>query len=149
MFRSFSMFIPAQEYGQRPTRHGARSLGWGLMAPGLGLIGAALAMIIWPELLAYFVASLLQCGGTVVLMLSHHLLSRGRTLVHAREGDHGVLAQQMVLSTPPHHAALSRILRRNSGRPGMLGLGGTACIAALAQRRRLSRRCSPMRQHGA
>jgi hypothetical protein len=33
------------------------------MAPGLGLIGAALAMIIWPELLAYVVASLLLCAG--------------------------------------------------------------------------------------
>jgi len=39
------------------------------MAPGLGLICAALAMVIWPELLAYFVASLLLCGGIGLLML--------------------------------------------------------------------------------
>jgi len=39
------------------------------MAPGLGLICAALAMVIWPALLAYFVASLLLCGGTVLLMV--------------------------------------------------------------------------------
>ena len=69
MFRSFAMFIPAQEYGQRPTRPGARGRGWRLMAPGLGLICAALAMVIWPALLAYFVASLLLCGGTVLLMV--------------------------------------------------------------------------------
>ena len=69
MFRSFSMFIPAQEYGQRPARHGARGLGWRLMVPGFGLICAALAMVIWPALLAYFVASLLLCGGTVLLMV--------------------------------------------------------------------------------
>jgi hypothetical protein len=29
------------------------------MMPGLGLIGVALAMIIWPALLAYFIASIL------------------------------------------------------------------------------------------
>jgi peptidoglycan/LPS O-acetylase OafA/YrhL len=69
MFRGFSIFIPTQGYSQHHTNHGARSLGWRLMAPGLGLICAALAMVIWPELLAYFVASLLLCGGTVLLML--------------------------------------------------------------------------------
>jgi peptidoglycan/LPS O-acetylase OafA/YrhL len=69
MFRGFSIFIPTQGYDQHQTRHGARGRGWGLMTPGLGLICAALAMIIWPELLAYFVASLLLCGGTVLLMV--------------------------------------------------------------------------------
>jgi hypothetical protein len=43
------------------------------MAPGLGLICAALAMIIWPKLLAYFVASLLLCGGTVLFMVGWRL----------------------------------------------------------------------------
>ena len=43
------------------------------MAPGFGLICAALAMIIWPALLAYFVASLLLCGGTVLLMVGWRL----------------------------------------------------------------------------
>jgi hypothetical protein len=69
MFRSFAMFIPVQEYGQRPTRDGARGFGWRLMVPGFCLICAALAMVIWPELLAYFVASLLLCGGTVLLIV--------------------------------------------------------------------------------
>src|SRR5262245_24210281 len=69
MFRGFAMFIPAQEYGQRPTRPGARGFGWRLMVPGFCLICAALAMVIWPELLAYFVASLLLCGGTVLFMV--------------------------------------------------------------------------------
>jgi hypothetical protein len=69
MFKSFTMFIPTQEYGQRPTRHGARGLGWCLMVPGLSLIGAALAMVIWPALLAYFVASLLLCGGTALFIV--------------------------------------------------------------------------------
>jgi hypothetical protein len=51
------------------------------MAPGLGLIGAALAMIIWPALLAYLVASLLLCGGTVLCMMGwrmHRLEQPGR-----------------------------------------------------------------------
>ena len=69
MFRGFAMFIPAQEYGQRYTKNGVHGRGWRLMAPGLGLICAALAMSIWPELLAYFVASLLLCGGTMLLLL--------------------------------------------------------------------------------
>ena len=69
MFRGFSMFIPTQGHDQHHTRHGPRGRGWGLMAPGFGLICAALAMIIWPELLAYFVASLLLCGGTALLMV--------------------------------------------------------------------------------
>src|SRR5215510_7891941 len=69
MFRGFSIFIPTQGYDQHQTRHDARGRGWGLIAPGLGLICAALAMVIWPALLAYFVASLLLCGGTVLLMV--------------------------------------------------------------------------------
>lgn len=69
MFRGFSIFIPTQGHDQHQTRHGPRGLGWGLMAPGFGLICAALAMIIWPELLAYLVASLLLCGGTALLMV--------------------------------------------------------------------------------
>ena len=69
MFRGFTVFMPTQEDGQRPTTLGARGLGWLLVASGLGLICAALAMILWPALLAYFVASLLLCGGTVLLMV--------------------------------------------------------------------------------
>jgi len=76
MFRGFSIFIPTQGYDQPHTRHGTWSRGWGLMAPGFGLICAALAMIIWPELLAYFVASLLLCGGTVLLMVGWRMRQR-------------------------------------------------------------------------
>jgi peptidoglycan/LPS O-acetylase OafA/YrhL len=69
MFRGFPIFIRMQEYGQRQTRHGARGMWWLTMAPGLGLICAALAMIIWPDLLAYFVASILLCVGTAFTVL--------------------------------------------------------------------------------
>jgi hypothetical protein len=36
------------------------------MMPGLGLIGVALAMILWPALLAYFIASMLLCVGVAL-----------------------------------------------------------------------------------
>lgn len=61
MFGDFSHLIYLRS--QRPPGYGARGLWWLVMAPGLGLIGASLAMIIWPELLAYVVASLLLCAG--------------------------------------------------------------------------------------
>jgi uncharacterized membrane protein HdeD (DUF308 family) len=69
MFRGFSIFIPTQEYRQHQTRNGSRGLGWRLMVPGLCLICAALALVLWPALLAYVVASLLLCGGIVLIML--------------------------------------------------------------------------------
>jgi hypothetical protein len=78
MFRGFSIFIPTPGYDQPQTRHGARGLGWLLMAPGLGLICAALAMIIWPALLAYLVASLLLCGGTVLLIVGWRMRQLGQ-----------------------------------------------------------------------
>jgi hypothetical protein len=43
------------------------------MMPGLGLIGVALAMIIWPDLLAYFIASLLLCVGVALTALGWRL----------------------------------------------------------------------------
>ena len=69
MFRGVPLFIRMQEYGPRQTRHGARGMWWLAMAPGLGLTCAALAMIIWPDLLAYFVASLLLGVGTALTVL--------------------------------------------------------------------------------
>jgi hypothetical protein len=85
MFRGFPIFIRMQEYGQRQTRHGASGIGWLAMAPGLSLICVALAMIIWPELLAYFVASILLCVGTVWTVWGgrmHHLAQHGRRPRH-------------------------------------------------------------------
>jgi hypothetical protein len=63
MVRGFPHFIHTPWYGQHQTRHGARDLWWRVMMPGLGLIGVVLAMIIWPALLAYFIASMLLCVG--------------------------------------------------------------------------------------
>ena len=85
MFRGVPLFIHRQEYGQRQSRHGARGIGWLAMAPGLGLIGAALAMILWPDLLAYFVASLLLGVGTALTVWGwrmRHLAQHGRRPRH-------------------------------------------------------------------
>ena len=64
MFRGFPSFMYLRS--QRPSEYQASGLGWLVMVPGLGLIGAALAMIIWPELLAYVVAAILLCAGIVL-----------------------------------------------------------------------------------
>ena len=55
------------------------------MAPGLGVIGAALAMIIWPDLLAYFVASLLLGVGTTLTVLGWRMRHLEQ---HARRPRH-------------------------------------------------------------
>jgi hypothetical protein len=85
MFRGFPIFIHMQEYDQRQTRHGANGIGWLTMVPGLGLIGVALAMIIWPDLLAYFVASILLCAGIALTVLGwrmRHLAQDARQSRH-------------------------------------------------------------------
>ena len=43
------------------------------MMPGLSLIGVALAMIIWPALLAYFIASMLLGVGVALTALGWRL----------------------------------------------------------------------------
>jgi hypothetical protein len=57
------------------------------MMPGFGLIGMALIMIIWPELLVYFVASMLLYVG-VALTASGWRLRRLEQ--HARRHMYGV-----------------------------------------------------------
>ena len=85
MVRGFPLFIHRQEYGPRQTRQGARGIGWLTLVPGLGCIGVALAMIIWPDLLAYFVASLLLCAGIALTVLGwrrRHLTQDARQPQH-------------------------------------------------------------------
>ncbi len=52
MFTRSPIFIRFQHYGRRV----ADRSWWLLMAPGLALMALALAILIWPELLAYLVA---------------------------------------------------------------------------------------------
>jgi hypothetical protein len=61
MFRGTPFFVNVNRYGQRFGIGGAA--GWLLMGPGLALAGFGLAILIWPELLAYLVAGLLLFAG--------------------------------------------------------------------------------------
>lgn len=67
-FTSSPFFV---RFGSGPRglpRRVARGPWWLLMAPGLGLVLLALAILIWPELLAYLVAgALLFVGMTLTL----------------------------------------------------------------------------------
>jgi len=59
MFTGFPGFIRFRSYGQRVTSGGW----WLVMGPGLLLTLIALAILIWPELLAYLVAMAMLIAG--------------------------------------------------------------------------------------
>jgi len=57
------MFVQFNRFGQRFGSRAGGSAGWLLMGPGLLLAAIGLAILIWPELLAYTVAGLLLFAG--------------------------------------------------------------------------------------
>ncbi len=59
MFTREPVFIRFQQYRQRFST----GAWWMIMAPGLVLTLFALAILVWPELLAYMVASVLLFAG--------------------------------------------------------------------------------------
>lgn len=83
MFKSFPGFMYIHGTNQRFTRNGTRSPWWLVMAPGLVLICIAVTMLIWPELLAYMVATVLLCIGTVLAVLGWRMRQIER---HVRQG---------------------------------------------------------------
>jgi hypothetical protein len=64
------MFIRFQRYGQRFTGDAVGGAWWLLMAPGIALTLVALAILLWPELLAYMVASVLLFAGVTLMAWS-------------------------------------------------------------------------------
>jgi hypothetical protein len=62
MFRSEPFLV-----GWQNTRQLVRQTSWLVMAPGLMLTLLALAILIWPELLAYLVASAMLVAGILLL----------------------------------------------------------------------------------
>ena len=68
MFRRSPVFMHFQQYNQQLISQGSRGVWWLLMAPGVGLTIVALAMIVWPELLAYMVAGLLLFAGLTLML---------------------------------------------------------------------------------
>jgi hypothetical protein len=81
MFTRSPLFIRMQQYGQQFTGNGAGGVWWLLMAPGVALTSVALAILLWPELLAYMVASVLLFAG-VTLMLWSWQLRRAERRMH-------------------------------------------------------------------
>ena len=66
MFRR-PFIIRLQRYDQQSTPHPPSHLGWLLLGPGIVLACLALAILLWPELLAYMVAMLLLFVGLALI----------------------------------------------------------------------------------
>jgi hypothetical protein len=70
MFMRSPMFIRFQRYGQQFSGNALGGAWWVLMAPGMALTLVALAILVWPELLAYMVASVLLFVGLSLMAWS-------------------------------------------------------------------------------
>jgi hypothetical protein len=62
------MFIRMQSYGQRLVGNDSSGMWWLLMTPGVMLTVVALAILAWPELLAYMVAGVLLFAGVTLMV---------------------------------------------------------------------------------
>ena len=63
MFGRTPFFVQFNRFGQRFGGRVGGAASWLLMGPGLVLAAVGLAILIWPELLAYMVAGLLIFAG--------------------------------------------------------------------------------------
>jgi hypothetical protein len=70
MFTQSPMFFRFQKYGQQFSSNALGGAWWLLMAPGIALTLVALAILVWPELLAYMVASVLLFAGVTLMAWS-------------------------------------------------------------------------------
>ena len=73
MFTRSPIFLRIQQAGQQFTGNGMGGVWWLLMAPGVALTLVALAILMWPELLAYMVASVLLFAGVTLMLWSWRL----------------------------------------------------------------------------
>ena len=80
MFTRPPIFLRMQQYGQQFTANGTRGVWWLLMAPGIALTLVALAILVWPELLAYMVASVLLFAGVTLVLWSWRLRQAERRM---------------------------------------------------------------------
>lgn len=74
MFRGTPLFLDFDGYGKR---FGGVS-GWLMIMPGLSLLLVGLAILIWPELLAYMVAGLFLVMGSTLSLWGWRLLRLAR-----------------------------------------------------------------------
>lgn len=63
MYNGSPVFIRFRRYGQRISSIANNQGSWLILAPGMALIFLGLAILIWPELLAYMVAGLFLAIG--------------------------------------------------------------------------------------
>ena len=80
MFTRSPMFIRIQNYGERFAGSALGNAWWLIMAPGMGLILVALAILLWPELLAYMVAGVLLFIGVTLVAWSWRMRRAERHL---------------------------------------------------------------------
>jgi hypothetical protein len=78
MFSRFPLFVQIRRYDDPDIERSAGEFGWALMLPGLLLSCLALAILLWPELLAYMVASLLLFAGLGLISWGWWIRQGGR-----------------------------------------------------------------------
>ena len=78
MFTRSPVFIRIQNYGERFAGGALGNAWWLMMAPGMGFILVALAILLWPELLAYMVASVFFLVGMALIGWGWRLRSAER-----------------------------------------------------------------------
>lgn len=87
MFNGTPIFVRLNRYGRRFTNVAD---GWGgrlLIVPGLALTFMGLAILIWPELLAYMVATALIFAGMAITLWGWQL-SRSQRRIRQSMRDH-------------------------------------------------------------
>jgi Flp pilus assembly protein TadB len=80
MFTRSPIYIRLHNYGRQFAGNASGSAWWLMMAPGMGFILLALAILLWPELLAYMVASVLLFIGVTLLAWSWRMRRAERRL---------------------------------------------------------------------
>jgi Flp pilus assembly protein TadB len=83
MFARSPLFSRMQRYGRQFPGNATGGAWWLLMAPGIALTLVALAILLWPELLAYMVASVLLFAG-ITLMAWSWRIRRAEQQIHQR-----------------------------------------------------------------
>jgi hypothetical protein len=76
------MFIHMQSSGRRFVGNDSGGVWWMLMTPGVVLTLVALAILLWPELLAYMVASVLLFAGITLMAWSWRMRRVERRMHH-------------------------------------------------------------------